>query len=459
MQPLSTNPFHKAINKIKKIIADSAENKKYFKSVENFTRLQKLPFQDLVFMELTSMVHGLQYELIDFKDALIKGEGVSALASKSAYVQARKKISPLFYKDLNKSIIDIVSESFSNPRTYKNHRLYAVDGTWIYMPQTPACVDAFGSVKNQYDHVAVCMAKASFLCDVLNRWVINTELDKADTGEIKLLQNQLDVVPRDGILILDRAYASIALIHKLNQLNIKFVIRCKKSHSNTVKKFVANREIRDVIIKEKLTDRAITTLKKEVEDDPIAKAAINCHVKVSYRLVKVALPNGEEEILMTNIFDSDFKEEDFGYIYNKRWGVETAIDVFKNKLRVELFSGHLPEHVLQDYYAGVCRYNLAVLLRNQAQQQLDLIEKPMLPQKKIQYEQQINMALSVSLTNKLMKIAATQPDILARAVKTATQILVRFPEPIRPDRKFPRKFKSKKERGKEGYNTNYKLTG
>jgi hypothetical protein len=251
-------------------------------------------------------------------------------------------------------------------------------------------------------------------------------------------------VPRDGILILDRAYASIALIHKLNQLNIKFVIRCKKSHSNTVKKFVANTEIRDVIIKEKLTDRAITTLKKEVEDDRVAKAAINCRVQVSYRLVKVALPNGEEEILMTNVFDSDFTEKDFGYIYNKRWGVETAIDAFKNKLRVELFSGHLPEHVLQDYYAGVCRYNLAILLRNQAQQELDLIEKPMLPQKKIQYEQQINMALSVSLTNKLIKIAATQPEILARAVKTATQILVRFPEPIRPNRTFPRKFKSKK---------------
>jgi hypothetical protein len=33
-----------------------------------------------------------------------------------------------------------------------------------------------------------------------------------------------------------------------------------------VKKFVANTEMRDVIIEEKLTDRAITTLKKEVED-------------------------------------------------------------------------------------------------------------------------------------------------------------------------------------------------
>nr|MDO8084138.1 hypothetical protein [Candidatus Sigynarchaeum springense] len=76
--------------------------------------------------------------------------------------------------------------------------------------------------------------------------------------------------------------------------------------------------------------------------------------QVQVRLVKVVLPTGETEVLMTSLLDQKkYKPSDFKALYGKRWGVETGFDRFKHQLEVECFSSGKVHNIKQDFHAAV----------------------------------------------------------------------------------------------------------
>ena len=57
---------------------------------------------------------------------------------------------------------------------------------------------------------------------------------------------------------------------------------------------------------------------------------------VKVRLVRVKLPDGEVELLITSLMDiKKYPTALFKELYFKRWGIETFYDEFKNKIKVE----------------------------------------------------------------------------------------------------------------------------
>jgi hypothetical protein len=71
------------------------------------------------------------------------------------------------------------------------------------------------------------------------------------------------------------------------------------------------------------------------------------------RVLKVVLPNGETETLLTNLNQKQLPIRCAARLYFKRWGIETAYDTLKSKLQLENFSGKTEVSVLQDFYATV----------------------------------------------------------------------------------------------------------
>ncbi len=59
----------------------------------------------------------------------------------------------------------------------------------------------------------------------------------------------------------------------------------------------------------------------------------------------------------------DYKVEDFRWLYNKRWGVETYLDRLKNQLEVERFSSGKLIGIEQDFYGIVFLSTLESVLR------------------------------------------------------------------------------------------------
>lgn len=79
--------------------------------------------------------------------------------------------------------------------------------------------------------------------------------------------------------------------------------------------------------------------------------------QLKVRLIRIELDNGEIEVLITSLLDRQkYAHTDFKPLYQQRWGSETCYDTLKNKLQIEVVSGHSPEAVLFTRFS--CSLNL-----------------------------------------------------------------------------------------------------
>ena len=75
------------------------------------------------------------------------------------------------------------------------------------------------------------------------------------------------------------------------------------------------------------------------------------------RITKIKINNEKEECLISNLSKEEFTIEDLKKIYGKRWEIENSYNSIKNKLKIESFSGNLPQFIYQDIYAQIVVYN------------------------------------------------------------------------------------------------------
>ena len=75
------------------------------------------------------------------------------------------------------------------------------------------------------------------------------------------------------------------------------------------------------------------------------------------RITKIKINDEKEECLISNLPKEEFTLEDLKEIYGKRWEIENSYNSIKNKLKIESFSGNLPQFIYQDIYAQIVVYN------------------------------------------------------------------------------------------------------
>src|SRR5690625_5307724 len=74
---------------------------------------------------------------------------------------------------------------------------------------------------------------------------------------------------------------------------------------------------------------------------------------------------------MTSLLNSKlYPTGQFKELYFKRWGVETFYDEFKNKLKVEHFSGYSNQSILQDFKATLFVSNVQTLIVSELEDEL-----------------------------------------------------------------------------------------
>jgi len=111
-----------------------------------------------------------------------------------------------------------------------------------------------------------------------------------------------------------------------------------------VKDFVKSSE-QELFVTETINEKCIRTLKEL----GFFKSKFDT---VSYRLVKVILPSGETEVLMTNL-DASFSIADLQELYRLRWGIETAFFRLKSLQILGTFSGYSPLAIQQDIFINL----------------------------------------------------------------------------------------------------------
>jgi len=362
----------------------------------------------------------LSLEIENFT-SLLKG-GSNSKFTKSAFVQARKKIRPEVFDELSRVLLnEFYTDNDPAIKLWNGFRLLAVDGTRITLPITDELKIIYGETKNQSSTVLV-QARCSVIYDVLNKYVLDGILGPVVRGERDLALTHLEHCKSNDLIIYDRGYPSYDFIQQHVKREFDYLMRVKTSFSGLVMDFEKSRKKSLVVAiypgkNAKLTDKEYTK---------------NCPIKV--RLVRIELGKGNVEILMTSLLDSNlYPTSQFKELYFKRWGVETFYDELKNKLRVEHFSGYSNQSILQDFKAALFVSNVQTLIVSELEDELKDINRG----KKYDYKVNTNISYGL-LKNRVVTLFLDEKTDGNDIVEELKSLYKSHLVPIRPNRKLER---------------------
>lgn len=312
--------------------------------MESFSRERKLSLRRLLFF-IMSFKTAVQRDLDRLYAKLLDRDFNIREVSKGALTQARAKLNPWAFQRLNEVASDAFYLEVPYYYTWHNRRLLAVDGSRLTLPSHPSIeeefgVHSFGPKADSPKSLALC----SLLYDVLNCVTLDAQLAPYADSERSLLLKHLDRIKAGDLLLLDRGYPSYALLFLLKGKGIEFCIRLRENWWKEAKVLI-DEDLDDKIVEFTLPDKDVANLAESLSDVP---------EKLSFRLVKVKLENGEYEILCTSLLDTvEHPAEEFSELYHLRWNQEEAYKLLKARVEVERFSGKTARAVQQDFYAKI----------------------------------------------------------------------------------------------------------
>jgi hypothetical protein len=391
-------------------------------STKDFTRQRCLSLVVVILFLLNLVKRALQDELDEFFNLEKGAAGAARVVTKSAFSQARQKLKAEAFVELNDVQVDYFYRHFAY-QTWHGLRLLAVDGSTAQLPATPDIVAHFGLWGT------APLARVSQMFDPLNKMTLAALLGSKAQGEREYAARHCAHIGAGDLVLLDRGYPAFWLFVLILSRHAHFCARMPVGLWNVVDQFVA------IGLGEQLVTLA-----------PGATAAQECQARhlaphaLRVRLLRIALDNGEVEVLVTSLLDpAQYPYANFKELYHQRWPVEEDYKMLKLRVEVENWSGKSALSCYQDFHAKVFTTNLTVILAHPAQTEVAHQSQAK------QYTYQVNFAHLLSKMKdtvvRLLRNSHNQ-DILTSLWLSMLHTI----EPIRPGRQAPRRKAAKFKR-------------
>lgn len=423
-------------------VSDPESRREYFNSWEArdgrgagspFSRKTPLDLRSMFWLIAGRMVRSLSVGL----DAFFGTLGLP-VPTKSAFSMKRTLVRSGFFAHVNSLA---VSGFYSLPgvRTWKGYVLLACDGTRLALPDVREIGDCFGYYHTPSGAELYPSARGTIFQDTLNDITVLARIEEKDTDEKRTFEKYFEeaagLVGRRSIMLADRGYFSYLLMHRMNASGQFFVMKAKTTPWS--------RRFLDSGKKEAVVE-IVPSRSTSVYSDPGWRG--QAKKTVTARLVRFDHPNGEADVLVTNIMDRGVAgHREVVRLYRLRWPAETSYGVYKNDMALELFSSFRADGVRQDFYAAVILYNLASVMAADAD-----------PHKK-NYKPDMNVV--VGLLHNLCPHLALQKDsrVLKRLLATTMRYASRCLGTVMENRSFPRIRRLRKTSGKFYRQTNFSI--
>ncbi len=368
---------------------------------------------------LNALNGSIQAELCRFFNVIDESYLSTKSVSTAAFCKARMKLSHQAFIELNDDLVKIFYDVASITK-WHGHRLLAVDGSVTQLPNSKELFDHYGKARSNAGMPAV---RLSQLYDVKNNMTVDLQVESHTVGERDMALKHLNKTQAGDLVVYDRGYPAV-WFYKYHMLkNIDFCMRIVKS-SNVVKAFIESGKYSDVV-----NFPCIEKSLRRCRKDKISTEPLNL------RLVRVDLPSGQVEILVSSLTDQQaYPTSIFADLYHQRWGVEEDYKILKSRLNIENYSSLSVEGILQDLHAKLLTKNLASVAAFDAKMELKSSETTR------RYEYKINVTFAINqlkdnIVRFMMKIAGAELSRLLIS-KISKSLSV-----IRPNRKFSRRDK------------------
>lgn len=392
-------------------------------------RRRKMPVEDLVYSMINRKGLTLKLELRNYMKTTHPGVEIS----KPGYLKQRMKLNPEAFKYLYQSHNkNFYQDPDVEPYTYNGYLVLAADGSDINIPTTAETVEKYGSASVRGGKPCAQIGLGC-IYDVLNRFVLDSSINQVKFDEMRVAQEQLSNI-RETIgdrypymIIMDRGYPSTPAFLKFIDDEIYFVARLKSSDYKAEQRSLKSND-EDVEIE-------LTKARRRNYIGKNEEAIMMSRDSFSLRMVRVLLDDGRHEVLATNLPREKFPEECFAEVYHMRWGIETAYEVLKDRLKIENFTGIKPLLIEQDINSTIYVSNLAedIICDIEDEDQEHL-------KKDYKHTMQLNRNLSIGLLKSdliyiLIEKDSKRKTELLQALYDEIRVNV---VPIRPDRHYHR---------------------
>lgn len=337
-------------------------------SPKAFLRCRLLPFPIIFLFILNLLRKSIPKELNSFCKNVKTNK-----TTRSAITQARAKISSHAFVKLN----NILVEEFYKDNDYFNYKkfiLLAIDGSSLQLPNSQEVLEKYGCMTNNTAEV-MPGARISILYDVLNRIILHASLKPYDSDEREMAIEHIETLKALNIdlhkflIIFDRGYPSIALIHYLSKNGINFLIRCGTGFIKEVSEILKSNK-RDQLVA--ITPKRLKRIhKSKLELD---RLGLEVEMDIVFRVLINKLITGEKEILLTSLRKEDYPYSIFQELYFKRWGIEEGYKFIK-AIEIENFSGKSALSIEQDFHATVLTANSQAILMLEAEEEMKIYQK------------------------------------------------------------------------------------
>ncbi len=369
-----------------------------------FTRQRQLGPQRLLLILLRKLAACLQLALDEFFDYIKE-----APVSKQALSKARQGLNPEYVRKFADAVAEAHALDKDAP-SYHGMRLIAIDGTDIALENSKELREVFGcsGSKNRAATALGSLAYGPLDHAVYDSQIAPYATDERDLAKLHMAR-LLELGLGGSLLLFDRWYPSREFIAYTLHSGFSFVMRVRKKWNLTV----------DAIDRE-----GFLTVSHKGQDYRI-------------RVIKVTLPSGEVETLLTNLSEKQLPIGEAAELYFKRWGIETAYDTLKSKLQMENFSGKTEISVRQDFFATIYLMGFAEICAAEATRAIENADRG----KMLKHPRKANLNRTIAKLRRAFWAILLEDDPKLRDdmfQKLCADIALR-PEPVRPSRSPIRK--------------------
>lgn len=393
----------------------------YAKNPEkDFSRTRKLPFATMLKQIICMGGNTLTKELMD-------SYGYDPdTATSSAFVQQRGKILPQAFEFL----LQEFTSKCANVKRFKGYRLLAGDGSSLNIAHNPNDSETYYRMKHVTQGYNLLHLNA--LYDLCSRVYVDAIVQSGMGNEHKGLT---DMVGRSKIndkviVTLDRGYEGYNNIAHIEQKGWFYVMRVKDVLSSggilSGLKLPLNGEF-DVPVSFVLTRKQTNAVKAQPNIYKfVPKTSTfdfldlhdNKFYPISFRVVRVLLPNGEHEALITNLPADEFSSDDLREIYKRRWGIETSFRELKHTIGLSNFHSKKREFIAQEVFARLIMYNFVSIITVAV----------IIPTDGKKHDYRVNFSHAVLVCRRFLRLKNNEPPLDVEA------LLRKCLTPIRPTR-------------------------
>jgi hypothetical protein len=350
----------------------------------SWTRDRKLPLPNLLIgiLDQAGLTGAMEIRRI-FK---AEGKDPDEAVSNQDYLARRRLLNPKIFRVSNRIYLKPFYEG-EEAKTWNGYLALAADGSKFEVSNSKENKERYGRIgKGPESSVSRCLYSA--LSDVLNGFILHITIGSVSGNEIeeaeKNIKESREVTgKRPVVVIFDRNYPSLQLIHFLEKLRIKYVIRLK-SKDYKAEMAIAGEGNENIEIVH--TRMRIYEMKKKYPEEAEELAG---EKSTRARVIKLRFKDGDG-FLLTNLEDT-ITSESIGNLYRRRWAVEERFNTLKNKMKGEYTAGKSASYVEQDFWASVVVHNIIEDLLNQANPEVaDAGEK-----KGLKYKMHVNESIAI----------------------------------------------------------------